>query len=178
MSDGIIYQELTIIEAMRRVKIIEKRIQTNIGNIEEYSSKPSNQKYLLETEREQREKVKSLAQANEDLMREYAMIHGMINYTNMVTKVMVNSQEYSIHELLLIKRKLADLAVTTYRAMNDRTAETKMARIGREDVTIERLYDETFKTSKLQSWMELKEVIDGRLEVVNATTKIVALPNA
>ena len=169
--------ELTLIEGMKKMKVLEKRITHYTQQVTEYSSKLSNEKPQFETEKEQREKIVSLTQAIEDLTVEYRELHNRVNYTNMFTKVTVAGKEYSIHDLILIKRKLADCNIGAFTAMTDIIAERRLKNRSGEGITVERLYDENFKNKKLEFWRELKETIDGRLESVNATTKLMPFPS-
>jgi hypothetical protein len=170
-----INDELTLIEGMKKMKVIEKRIVSYTLKITEYSSKLSNEKPQFETEREQRDKIVSLTQSIEDLTKEYRELHNRVNLTNMVTKVTIGGREYTIHDLILIRRKLADLNIGAFNAMNTSAADRSIRSRSGDGITIERLYDEKFKNERLEFWQELKETIDGRLESVNATTKLLPL---
>ena len=166
--------DMTVIEAMKELKLIEKKMARNSDLIRQYSSKLSTEKPRFDSEKAQEEKVKSLAQANEDLAKTYYRLHASINVTNIKTKVMLGGTEYTIHELLLYRRKLASMIADSYRSMDDHAARSQLRTAG-DGVTVDRLYNEDFKNEKLEFWVDLRETIDGRLETVNATTALVPL---
>lgn len=71
------------------------------------------------TKEDQAKEVASLIQSNNDLCAEYLRIKRSIGYTNLKVTVELHKRLYSISDLLLIKRKLADRMLATNRALND-----------------------------------------------------------
>lgn len=61
----------------------------------------------------------SLIQSNNDLCAEYLRIKRSIGFTNLKVTVELHKRVYSISDLLLIKRKLADRMLATNSALND-----------------------------------------------------------
>ena len=168
---------MTILEAMKEMKLIDKKMKDNSAQIQMYSSQPSNEKPLLDSVEIQKKKIKELAQANEDLAVRSCELNARINYTNLFTIVNLEGKKYSINDLLQYRRKLATSVTQTYTAMNDTNYTSKgNSRIGSSDSVIERYYDNQYKQNKLSEWQDFYHTIDSRLEVVNATTPLAEMP--
>ena len=116
-----------LVEGMKRLRVIEKRMAANSGDITRYSSMISTERPQFDTEEKQRKKVKSLAQANTDLMDEYLKLKKCIEFTNLMTQVEIKGTKYRISDLLVIKRKLAKMMQHTYLAMNTDDANRRMS---------------------------------------------------
>ena len=167
---------MKLIEAMKERKIVEKRMEKNREQITQYSSGLSNEKEIFGSEQKQIDEVKSLLQANVDLFNRYLYLKRSIERTNLETKVEFSVGTYSISELLAIKRRLQHSVINTFKALNTQSAEARMRTIKIPDnveVKVVRYYREEEKNLLLKSWMEFFENIDGRLEVVNATTDLI-----
>lgn len=167
---------MKLIEAMKELKLVEKRMEKNREQITQYSSGLSNEKEIFGSEQKQIDEVKSLLQANVDLFNRYLYLKRSIERTNLETKVEFSVGTYSISELLAIKRRLQHSVINTFKALNTQSAEARMRTIKIPDnveVKVVRYYREEEKNILLKSWMEFFENIDGRLEVVNATTDLI-----
>lgn len=168
-------REIMLVEAMKRLRVIEKRMTENCENITTYSSMLSTERPLFESEEAQKKKVKSLAQSNKDLLDEYLTLKKQIETTNLMTEVEINGIKYRISDLLVIKRKLAKMMMHTYRAMNKSSAEGRLHRTRSPEgqtPSVVTLYSEEERSKSLRMWQELYDNIDSRLEVVNATTPL------
>lgn len=170
---------MKIIEAMKRLRVIEKRIQANSQRVSQYCTIVTTERPYYDTEEKQSEKVKSLIQANLDLISEYLNLKTAIDVTNLRTEVRVEGKDHSIAELLVMRRKLADLAILSYAALDDRQAihraQTTPIAPGEPQRQIKRLYKEEFKYEGINEWQGFLDAIDARLEVVNATTELVTV---
>jgi hypothetical protein len=100
-----------------------------------------------------------------------------IERTNLATKVTFDKKDYTVSDLLVLKRTLEPMILKTYGSLNDFTAKQRQPSFqrvaGDQVVTIKQLYDEKSKYEALNSWHELFNAITGRLEVVNATTNLI-----
>lgn len=163
---------MTLIEALKKMNLLNKKMKRNAEDIQRYSSKLSNRKPLFDTEREQREAIKNLVQSTLDMAQEYSDLHARVNRTNMETEVLFQGQKWTIHEMILYNQRLADNIANCYSAMNSQEAEKSMRSYGSSDTTIELLFDEKQRAAGLAKWMDIKEEINAKLEVVNATTDI------
>ena len=172
---------MTIIEGLKKLKLIEKRMQRNCSEITKYSSILSNEKPYFESEDQQRREVDQLIQANNDLEKEYCKIKAMIDYTNLVTMVQIDDENRSIHSWLTLLRKTGASLIQTYNSLTSREAEGRKNRFRDHDSKppmVIRLYDENKKRDGQRKWEDLisGKIISGRLEVINATTELVELP--
>lgn len=171
-------KDMMLIEAMKKLKIIRKRMQSNAELVQGYSAQPSCVIPKFGTLEAQAAEIEKLAQSTEDLANYYAELSSRINYTNLTTKVEIAGQTRTIHEWLQYKRILAREIQPVYMAMNDNRGRQEMIGIAvtQTDVQLVRFYDEKVKNERLRYWQDLYETVDGRLEVVNATTPLAQLP--
>lgn len=172
---------MTIIEGLKRLKLLEKRMHRNCADITKYSSILSNEKPYFESEDQQRREVAQLIQANNDLETEYCRIKAMIDYTNLVTMVQIDDENRSIHSWLTLLRKTGGNLIQTYNSLTSREADSRKNRFRDHESkppVVLRLYDENVKRDGQRKWEDLisGKIISGRLEVVNATTELVELP--
>lgn len=169
---------MKIIEALKKLKLIEKKMASNIENIAMYSSTVSTERPFFGTEDAQRKEVDKLIQSNTDLVKEYLRTKEMVEYTNLKIKVPFRgNQEYSLSELLALKRKVGDALINTYQALSTRYADQRMARAPKDlegkPAQVARLYDEGRKNEALLDLMTFMSDIESRLEVINATTDLI-----
>ncbi len=97
---------MKIIEGMKRLRVIEKRMESQQRAITEYSSKLSTEMPRFQTKEDQAKEVASLIQSNNDLCAEYLKTKRSIEYTNLKVTVELQGKPYCISDLLVIKRKL------------------------------------------------------------------------
>lgn len=177
--------DMTITEGLKKLKLLEKRIQKNCAEIVKYSSLLSTERPIFDTEEKQREEVRKLIQANNDLEREYCRIKSMIDYTNLMIYVQIEDENRSIHDWLTLLRKTGKLLIQTYDSLTEKDAMTRMTVRNVRDLakdtqapTVLRMYDENTKRNQLRKWEDLisGKTIEGRLEVINATTKLMEPP--
>ena len=173
--------ELTITEGLKRLKLLQKRMVRNCEDIERYSSLLSNEKPAFDTEGKQRAEVASLIQANIDLEKEYCKLKAMIDYTNLVTIVQIDDEIRTVHSWLTLLRATGKNLINTYRSLSTKEAHTRLVRFAsnkENSPTITQLYDENEKRTGLRKWEDLTsgKIIEGRLEVINATTKLLDPP--
>ena len=169
---------MKIIEGMKRLRVIEKRMESQKSAITEYASKLSTEMPRFRTIEEQKKEVAALVQSNNDLCSEYLRIKRSIEYTNLKVPVEILGKEYKISELLVIKRKLANMMIGTYRALNTTGAQVRLKsapKFDDETPKVESLYDERTKLDNIRKWQDLNDAIDSRLEVINATTDLIEM---
>ena len=169
---------MKIIEGMKRLRVIEKRMESQRNAVTEYASKLSTEMPRFQTKEDQAKEVASLIQSNNDLCAEYLRIKRSIEYTNLKVTVELQGKAYSISDLLVVKRKLADRMVATYRALNDTAARDRLRNAPKfdgETPKVEILYDERTKLDNIRKWQDLADIIDSRLEVINATTDLIEM---
>lgn len=170
---------MKLIEGMKKLRVIEKRMGENIRSINQYSSMTTNERPYFDTESAQKSKVKELIQANGDLLQEYLWLKRCIEKTNLETIMEIGGVEYTLSELLVIKRKIGSYMLKTYEAMNDNAGNSRLSQYRGATTadwktpTVVRYYSENDKLDGLKKWQELLDNIDSRLEVQNATTELI-----
>jgi len=173
--------EMTITEGLKKLRLLDKRMGKNCEEIEKYSSLLSNEKPIFDTEAKQKEEVRKLIQANTDLEVEYCSIKSKIDYTNLVTYVQIDDENRTIHSWLTVLRKTGGLLIKTYKSLSTQEVSRNQMRYQGKDQlapTVIRLYDENDKRAGQRKWEDLTagKTIEGRLEVVNATTQLLTPP--
>ena len=173
--------EMTIIEGLKRLRLLDKRMAKNCEEIQKYSSLLSNEKPIFDSESNQREEVRKLIQANSDLEREYCSIKSRIDYTNLMTYVQIDDENRTIHSWLTVLRKTGQLLIKTYQSLSTHQGYKSQMQYRDKDSQIPsviRLYDENDKRAGQRKWEDLTtgKTIEGRLEVVNATTELLMPP--
>jgi len=174
--------EMTITEGLKKLKLLEKRMAKNCEEIERYSSLLSNEKPIFDTETKQKEEVRKLIQSNQDLEKEYCHIKAMVDYTNLMIIVKIDDEERTIHSWLTVLRKTGSQLIRTFSSLSDREASQRQTRFRDKDTnmtpTVIRLYDENDKRNGQRKWEDLTsgKTIEGRLEVINATTQLMEVP--
>jgi hypothetical protein len=167
---------MKITEAMKELKLIEKKMMRNNDSIQKYSSQSSHERTFFPTAEEQKKEIKNLLHSNYDLMQNYLSLKQKIEKTNLEVSVEMDGKSYTLSELLVLKRKLAKLMAQSYQSMNDENAKVNIQSFrfsGSETPKVERFYDEREKNEGLRKWQDFYDNIDSRLEVINATTDLV-----
>jgi hypothetical protein len=171
---------MKLIEGMKKLKILEKKIQGNTERISEYAALPSNRKPHFGTSEAQRKEIQSLLQSNIDMGQEYLKLKRQIDYTNIMIKTQINKSQMSISNMLQIERKIGNLMSLSYAALSDRKAEIEIAQgrmKGDSSVNVERYYNETEKYAGMQVFQGIQDEISLKLETINATTDILEVPD-
>lgn len=172
---------MKLIEALKNLKTIEKRIHKNAEQIGQYAAYVSVEQPAFETEERQRQEVASLIQANADLEKEYLRLKVAIEVTNLRTTVTINGKTNSISELIAIRRGVGKFRERTYQALNASSALQRMQQSYNKGIDAQNpprvvaLYREEDKIKALREWEEFTSAIDGKLEVVNAETDLIEL---
>ena len=165
---------MKLVEAMKKLQIITKRMDSNTKDINRYSSIMSNERPEFGSEEEQKKEVAGLVQANKDLMEQYLTLKKQIERTNLETEVDVDGETRTISEWLVIRRKMAKMMEATYIALNDNTARGRMAyNSGDKMPQVVKMFDEKVRLEGLNKWQTMADEIDGRLQVINGLTDIV-----
>jgi len=173
---------MMIVEGMKTLRIIEKKMTSNTSDIQQYASQVSTERPLFETEDKQKRTIRELIQANVDLMKRYLHIKARIEFTNLMTQIEMDGDTYSISELLVIQRKLAAMMFATYNALNDTQGQSRLRMSSQPQVAgdtphVVRFYKEEDKREHKRKWQDLMNNITTRLEVINATTPLLDLPS-
>lgn len=172
---------IMLIEGMKRLKVIEKRMESNMNAIGRYSSGIDTMKEAFGSAEGQKKEVDSLIQSNTDLMEEYISLKERINHTNLTVKVALDGKNRSLNEWLILKRKMARMMELTFGALSEHAGQRMLldsrTRGEEKQPNLQRYYDEDAKNKGMRKWQDLFNDIDARLEVVNATTPLMDLPS-
>lgn len=161
---------MVLLEGLKKLKLIEKRMVNNADNISRYSSRISTEMPLLQTDEAMKAKVQELLQSNKDLMKEYLDLKRKIDHANNTAKVTVMDKEFTINDLLAYQRKLTSLMKKTYFSMNTRYADEKVnAKRNSDNTEVVVLFDETCRLNGLDYWAEFEDMARSALELANAT---------
>ena len=172
---------MKIIEALKEIPLLEKRIHSNIAKINEYAAGNDTGAggHVFDTADKQKAEVAALLQANEDLVKRRSELRRQLYLTNASVKVNIDGTEKTISEWIEYREKGFDLLQATYAALNDQVALNKVRSIQYNPETgikTVRFYSEADKNDKINKTQALRDQLDARLEMVNATTDLVALP--
>lgn len=170
---------MKIIEALKELRLLEKKIFRNQEYITRYSSMVSTEIPTFNTVEEQREKVKSLLQENFDHAFRKVELKARISYTNHMTYVTIMGRTLTLHNLLDFQRGIVDSIRDNFLSLTDTTGQSRLRNApvveGRSPQVV-RLYDENYKLTQIDYWDTFKEEINARLEVINAVTDLEELP--
>jgi hypothetical protein len=169
---------MKLIEGLKRLRIIEKRIKSQNADITRYASMISTERPLFETEDRQKKEVKSLIQSNTDLIEEYLGLKRRIDLTNLSTFRDLMGKKFSIADLLNIQRKAKEMGTSTFKSLNDSAAQSRLVNMrhmssdGKTPV-VNRLFTEEERIKGLKYWQDLYDSIGAILEIMNATVDLI-----
>lgn len=170
---------MKIIESLKELPLLEKRIEKNVQLVQLYSSEMDMGKgeYTFGTKEKQDVEVKGLVQSTHDLISRRAKIRRVLAITNAKVIVKIGRHERTITEWIEYRQKGVDLELKLFGALNDGNGSRQLQlNQGKLDlsagVRIVRFYDEKAKNDNVSECMELKSMIDSTLEIVNATTDL------
>lgn len=172
---------MKIIEALKELPLIEKRIAQMISDINQYASLISSEEPALGTEDAHKKKVKGLKQKAFDLIRHYEKIKNTLEKTNCKVVVEIEGVKKTIREWITVRKDTGKLYSAVFDAFNIKHA-TDLLNSVRIDVTkegvnvsLKRMYSEDeIKQEREKSDLIISR-IDAALEVVNATTDLVEI---
>jgi len=97
-----------------------------------------------------------------------------------MVRIEYGGKTYSLSELLTMKRKGLGFLNSTYKSLDSSKTEAAVRGIktteSAKEVTVVKYYDEAMKMNKLREIQDMLYHMDGRLEVVNATTELMEVP--
>jgi hypothetical protein len=174
-------EPMKLIEGMKKLKVLEKKLDRNAEQIQMYASAPSNEKPAFGDEKEQKAKVQGLIQSSKDILAEYMELYQRVTKTNLITTVTIGTRTFKLVDLLVLRRGQAKRMAKSFSALNTSYADGRIASMGRVTQPGEkppvpvRFYNESEKMEAMQDWMSLQDEIEQRLEVINATTDLVTV---
>lgn len=172
---------MKIIEALKELPVLNKRISKNIEKIQQYSSdidlnKPWDQQDLpFKTPEEQQKEVDGLIQSTNDLVKRRTQLRRALAITNTKVEVTIMGETNTISEWIDLREGGMDLRIKAYGALNDNHGLGKMRSIQFDPETgvrVKRFFDVKQRDEEVARLMLMKEGIDAQLEVINATTDL------
>lgn len=169
---------MKLIQAMKKLKDLN-------GKAEDLRKKVAAQHATLSIETpayaDPKRQVSEWMQAHADVLKEILHLRVAIQRTNLATPVSVElggkHVTKSIAEWIHRRRDLAKLDMAMWQTLNDRGLKDQMAQASPGGPPVEikvlRHYDPTERDAKLEVYRTEPSVIDGTLEVVNATTDLI-----
>lgn len=170
---------MKLIEALKELPILEKRIQKNCEIISEHAGVALAEESPYGSEMEHRLKIESLVQANLDLATHYEKLKRAIHMTNSATTVTIDGVTKTVDEWITFRTGTGQALLNTYRSLNmdkvnNRSKSTALTHTALEQgVAQKRMYDQERRDAELDRIMQLVEHVPGALEVVNATTDLI-----
>ena len=169
---------MKIIEALKQLPLLEKRINKNISLLQEYSSdidRAEDTDLPFKTPEAQQKEVNEIMQATEDLVRRRGKIRRALAITNAQVEVEIEGITATITEWIEYRERGMNTLIKMHTALNDNTAQKKVNQGGvdlSKGLKTLRFYDEKERNQKIQDLTITSGMIDSTLETVNAVTDI------
>lgn len=170
---------MKIIEALKEIPLIEKRINKNCEDIQKYASFCNKIGPSFKDKDEQSKQVSALVQSNIDLVNRRLHLKRTLNNTNSTLLLKIEETELTVVEWLEYKNKMGELLKKTYNCLNINQGAGEASKPGNiqtadlEKAIVERCFDEKTRISGLEKTQNVLDKITGALEVFNATTDLV-----
>ena len=169
---------MKIIEALKELPVLEKRIAKQSQQIADYAGLSSQEESPFGTREEHLKRVTALVQSNFDLAARYAKLKRALAVTNATVKVGIAGETKTIAEWIVFKDKTGDQLKFTLNALNLDRVQRRL-RDTPVDITqgvkIERMYNEDEKNALLEAVRAQEDGIDAALEITNATTDLLEM---
>lgn len=169
---------MKIIEGMKKIKDLNQKFQDLTEKIGMYSAHMDYERPYYGDEHAQ--KIKDWVQSCGDMIKEISRLRTAIQRTNIQTKVTIeiggNSIEKTIAEWIHRRRDLATMEQSIWAKLTDRNL--KDGSIKQTDgaimkTQVVRYYDPLMRDLKIEMFRSEPNLIDGKMEVVNATTDLI-----
>lgn len=169
---------MKIIEALKELPLIQKKVAKNIQQIQQYSSEADNGHMSLPfgDDAKQAAEVAALVQSTHDLVKRSATIRRALAMTNATVTVGIGSKVRTISEWIAYRDSGFANQLNALRALNDTVAKGNLNKVGFDEekgLKIARFYDEKARNEAILAIEEIQGQLDARLEMVNATTDLV-----
>lgn len=168
---------MKIIEAMKRVKMNDEKVADLQQKISANSANISIETPLYGNDTDQR--VREWLQSAEDIGQENIRLLVAIQRTNMATPVTITLGDKpvtkTIAEWVWRRRRYAEVDLGTWQKLTDKGIKEGIQQgpTGPIEIKIVRHYDPMVRDAKLVEYRSEPHLIDGALEIVNATTDLV-----
>ena len=168
---------MKIIEALKELPLIDKKLAKIAVQIQQYSSEADNGHMSLpfETPEKQAAEVDALVQSTNDLVTRSAHIRRALAMTNADIAVELGGKTRTISEWIAYRDRGFANQLRALQALNDSVARSNLKTAGFDEekgIKIARFYDEKARNEKILAIEELQGQLDAKLEMVNATTDL------
>jgi hypothetical protein len=168
---------MKIIEALKEIPLIQKKLDKNLELIRKYSSDlVVGDEFVFESEQKQRDEVASLMQSSQDLIKRRMSLKRQLLMTNAQTQITISELTLSITEWIEFKNWGITQVLGTLSNLNEsNTVQRTQLTADTVDKGVRRIrfYDETYKNERWMFYTELQSKITAQLEIVNATTDLI-----
>jgi hypothetical protein len=175
-------EPMTIIEGLKKIKLLKQKHVSQITRIKNASCELDyeDRKFTYGTEDEQKTMVDGLLKSCSDIVSEIENISLRISKTNIETMVGIEIEGKTITKpisaWIMRRRELSAMSMKPFQALTDRNLKPSGYNVeGTDDLKVanpKRFYDQKSRDEKIVSLESEPVFIDGKLEVVNATTQL------
>jgi len=174
---------MKIIEGMKKIKDLQKKAEDYRGKITQYHADVDFENPTYGTVDDQKAQVSKWMQGHSDIIKEIGELKTRIQKTNILTSVTIELGDKKVSktlaEWILRRREGALLEKSAWDALNDRglmeRGQAKKSTGEVIEVKLRRYYDPKERDAKKEALRSEPFVIDGALEVINATTDLLEL---
>jgi len=173
---------MKLIEALKETKDLERQVASLNTKIGTHCALLSNEG--PEYGNDQANTVRQWIQGAHDRIKRIEFLRLSINHTNMVTPVTIElggkPVVKSIAAWILRRRELAQMELRVWSNVNDRRLRPTQIQTStgeKVDVTVVRYFSSTERDDNIEMFTSEPSIVDGRLEIVNALTDLIDVPN-
>lgn len=173
---------MKIIEALKEIPLIEKKIESNMKQISKYASAVQVGDVIhseFKTAEEQQKVFDGLIQSTKALCYRRGRLRNILAKTNATVTFTLNGETNTITEWLEIRNKTLEVLKNLQSSLTTISGNVALQALPKElfasgaAVQVIKFYDEAFKNSLTDHINNLKYQIDTSLEMLNATTDLV-----
>lgn len=168
---------MVLIEALKQINDLNRKADDLRKKVAKHCAITSLQKSTYEN---QRSTIDGWIQAYKDILKEILNLRLAIQRTNLDTKVVIElggkQVTKSIAGWIHRRRDLAQREQEIYDALTDRgiiEGTTQVQGGDRIEIEIVRFFDPKTRDEKRELYAGERSIIDGKLEIVNATTDLI-----
>lgn len=168
---------MKIIEALKQIKDLQRKADDLKVKVATYSAYLTTQTPVYP---DQKRQVSEWIQAHGDILKEILRLRFLIQKTNILTNVPIElggkTVTKTIAEWIHRRRDLAISERTMWQKLTDRNLQEGATRDEKGEILvikIVRCYDPVERDNKVALYDSEPSIIDGKLEIINATTDII-----
>lgn len=169
---------MKIIQAMKKLKDLATKSQDLRGKISQHSADLTMETPVYQ---DQRRQVTEWLQAHSDILKEILRLRIAIQRTNLATEVAIEiggkTVTKCIAEWVHRRRDLAKMEMESWQKLTDRGLKEQNVQTTPggpvTEIRIRRHYDVQERDRSIELYRSEPSIIDGTLEVVNATTDLI-----